>query len=165
MTDCSNYCQSAQQDRDYCRLHNGCHEGYRQACPFEHSFHSRGGWNINSDAELGILIKCNGSIEFRIRCDGCGRESSGIPKIIVNKLISAGMVVCWTRVQSSGTVCTVTGCDRTDVEYHHFAPVNTFPDADNWPYLPLCVMHHHYWHQTMDGYRWNAKTASFELQP
>lgn len=165
MTDCPDYCRSDQQNRQYCRLQRGCVRKHRDPCPLEHSRSFGGGaWNITADTELGTLFKRNGTAEFRVRCTGCGAESSGIGNTIANRLMARGVTVTWTRTEPSDHTCSVLGCQRTDVEWHHFAPRNVFHDADNWPYMPLCVSHHRQWHRTMDGYRWNAKAPQLNIE-
>jgi hypothetical protein len=134
-------------------------------CPFGHPT-----WNstlkqwIFPEArtfELGGTIKANGIIAFRVRCVGCGNTSGEIKKKDFIALVERGVNYTWTRdnyAHADAGVCQVRGCGRLDVEMHHFAPQNMFPDADNWPYLPLCKTHHRLWHTTMDGYKFQAKT-------
>lgn len=122
--------------------------------------------------ELGGVIKTNGMLAFKIRCVGCGKTSSELKKTDFLHLCERGIPYTWTRdtyAHADTHVCQVKGCGSTDIEWHHFAPRNTFPDADNWPYLPICREHHRQWHLTMDGYRfqaakdaepWHGKAAS-----
>lgn len=51
-------------------------------------------------------------------------------------------------------------CGAPEIECHHWAPQNTFEDADSWPIGLLCRTCHHEWHARMDGYRWNAVRAA-----
>lgn len=115
--------------------------------------------------ELGGVIKTNGSIAFKVRCVGCGKTSGEIKKADFLYLVERGTPYTWTRdtyAHADSHICQVKSCGRTDIEWHHFAPRNTFPDADEWPYLPLCREHHRLWHVTMDGYRFQAKAESIE---
>lgn len=142
-------------------LTRGCSRRALTACPQEHSRAlGNGNWYIDAHAELGTYIKCNGSITYAVRCHYCGSESSSINKAIVNGLISRGRAILWERNEIGDVACVVRNCTEPGYEYHHFAPCNTFPDADDWPHLPLCRPHHQYWHQMMDGYRWSKPTVS-----
>lgn len=110
--------------------------------------------------EIGGIIKANGVISFRARCLGCGRMTTELKKSDIPRLIDRGIRYAFTRetyAKADNHLCQVKGCGRTDIEWHHFAPRNMFPDADDWPYLPLCRTHHRLWHTTMDGYRFQAK--------
>lgn len=130
-------------------------------CPNDHAEKTLGLWRFPETIELGGLIKTNGQLEFRVRCLGCGTESPGIGNANFRRLLARGVSYSWTRgkyAKNDSHLCQVRGCTATDVEWHHFAPRNTFlSEADDWPYLPLCRRHHRYWHQMMDGYRWNSK--------
>lgn len=47
-----------------------------------------------------------------------------------------------------GFPCVVDGCDKTESEWHHFAPYHLFGvDADKWPAGYLCKQHHQQWHR------------------
>lgn len=120
----------------------------------------RGNWNIAPDAELGIYIKCNGSITYAVRCGFCGEQSSSIPKKLFSELVNSGRKVMWHRNEIGEVRCVVRNCNEPGYEYHHFAPQNVFPDFDDWPYEPLCHKHHEYWHQSMDGYQWHSPRRS-----
>jgi hypothetical protein len=45
--------------------------------------------------------------------------------------------------------CEYHGCERTDTEYHHWAPRHLFTDAEDWPGSYLCGEHHPHWHRIM----------------
>jgi len=130
----------------------------------EHSVpRGNGGWYIAPDSKLGIHVLCNGAITFAVRCGFCGQQSSSINKAVVGKLCSVGHEVTWIRDDRDADVqCVVRKCTERGYEYHHFAPRNTFPDADDWPCEPLCHKHHEYWHQMMDGYRWSSPRLAHE---
>lgn len=136
-------------------------------CPVEHSRPTNRGWWFSDDIEIGVLIKSNGVQEHRVRCTLCGRESSGIGKRNYEYLTLRGFIPTWCRTDEKLDTlrCVVNGCTQTGFEMHHFAPRNIFHDSDDWPYLPLCRMHHQHWHQMMDGYRWNRKAPQLNTEP
>ena len=44
--------------------------------------------------------------------------------------------------------CAVKGCDRSDVELHHYAPRALFDEeCEEWPTGYLCTVHHDDWHK------------------
>lgn len=113
--------------------------------------------------ELGAVVKGNGMLAFKVRCVGCGKTSGELKKADFLALVERGVLYTWTRdayAHADTHVCQVRGCGRKDTELHHFAPRNMFPDADNWPVLPLCRDHHRMWHTTMNGYRFQGITAT-----
>lgn len=57
--------------------------------------------------------------------------------------------------------CSVTGCDRRDTEFHHYAPQHLFDNADSWATGYLCSVHHREWHEkTKTGYFAKKKVTS-----
>jgi hypothetical protein len=159
--ECPDWCRSANELHEYCMLQSGCKTGARYKCPHKHAQPmGKRRWFIPEDSRLGTHIKVNGVLTYKMRCSHCGVESSPIPNEQARYLMSAGFEVEWARNETEPAVaCCVTGCTNTGYEWHHFAPRNTFPDAEDWPVEKLCVTHHRYWHQMMDGYRWNAKAS------
>lgn len=157
---CPDYCDAYRDFRPYCRLRNGCKAGHLDTCPLVHTTPSVNGWQFTESIELGALIKRNGVVEYRVRCTGCGTESSGIGNNNFRLLLARGLEFTWFRQENNDSQlrCSHKTCTRDGIEWHHIAPRNTFPDADDWPILPLCRFHHQHWHQMMDGYRWNTKT-------
>jgi len=118
-------------------------------CPLQHSVKVDGVWQFAPGIELGQTHKINGTTSHKIRCIGCG-HTNPIKQHDANILQSRGYTIAFTILPTGidGSVCQVAGCGRTDTELHHFAPRSLFPDADNWPVLPLCVEHHLAWHNT-----------------
>lgn len=105
------------------------------------------------------FIKSNGAINYELVCtvNGCRFTSSPIPARAAESLI-AKLPNLADRHSESTHVCCYAGCTSTQVEWHHFAPSNTFgAEADNFPIQPLCRAHHQHWHQLMDGYQWRRK--------
>lgn len=100
--------------------------------------------------QLGAVIQTNGIPAYRVRCVGCGKESGEIKRSEALTLIAAGVQYVWTRepyAHNDTHMCGVKGCNRTDVEWHHWAPRSIFKkEADNWPVTPLCVACHKRWH-------------------
>ena len=112
------------------------------------------------------FIKSNGAVNYELVCmtSGCRFKSSPIPSDAAATLVIAQKLpVLETRyADKSGHVCCYDGCESTSVEWHHFAPRNTFGgEADRFPIHPLCPDHHRHWHRTMDGYRWTKSSALF----
>lgn len=132
-------------------------------CTVKHSASSSGVWFIHPDALLGTYRQASGDIKYRLACHACEKESSDLPTALARNMLEQGADLQWHR-ESPLTVyepCVYRGCVNPRTEYHHFAPSNTFGrEADNWPTLPLCRVHHEQWHKTMDGYRWNAKRVA-----
>lgn len=47
-----------------------------------------------------------------------------------------------------GPPCDVRGCENRGTEVHHVAPRHLFGDnADSWPTINLCKLHHDEWHK------------------
>ena len=146
--------------------------GRRSCPPMRHIHTSPAGWHVPDEQSftLGIVIKRNAVVDYKARCIYCGERSSTLPKKLAEKLLSAGHEVEWVRdhlndssshidryIQYPRFKCCVRGCGEPGYEFHHFAPSNTFRDADLWPVLPLCRNHHTDWHRRMNGYQWNRK--------
>ena len=54
--------------------------------------------------------------------------------------------------------CMVTGCQRHDTEWHHFAPRALFGDeADDYQQAWLCQYHHDRWHQITKTGKWTKR--------
>lgn len=104
----------------------------------------------------GYIYQANGTqMAFR-RCWHCGSMTGeGIGAVPRGGTIHD---VCLRDNRSTQPCqrCTAT----VGTEYHHWAPRNTFPDADQWPGAWLCRSCHRLWHRTMDGYRWHARAAT-----
>lgn len=104
------------------------------------------------------LIKSNGATNYEFVCtvQGCRWKSSPIPNELA-EVASKTLPVLEPRrsAYAATSRCGYLGCESTEVEWHHYAPYNTFGrEADNYPVLPLCRQHHRHWHETMDGYQW-----------
>lgn len=108
------------------------------------------------------FIKANGGISYELVCMtvGCKFKSSPIPSAAAPHLTARLPVFEDRYTESNGHVCCYHGCGSTHIEWHHFAPRNTFGrEADNYPVAPLCPKHHRQWHATMDGYQWRRRSA------
>jgi hypothetical protein len=102
------------------------------------------------------FIKSNGAINYELVCtvNGCRFKSSPIPSVSAEHL-GEKLPMLEERYNHSGHACCYDGCESTAIEWHHFAPRNTFGmEADRFPVGPLCRDHHQHWHRTMDGYKW-----------
>lgn len=117
-------------------------------------------WRISSTDELGLVVQGNGQPKYYLHCPRCGHSSSQIPKHVANHLLTKGMRPTRTRHNDPMNYpgCSYRDCPNPGRHWHHTSPRNTFTDYANWPVIPFCEQHHTLWHQTMDGYRWNART-------
>lgn len=106
------------------------------------------------------FIKSNGVTTYELVCttNGCRFKTSAIPSAGAQRLIGKLPMVDARHTSASTHTCGYLGCDSTEIEWHHYAPRNTFGyEADSYPCLPLCRAHHRHWHQMMDGYRCHAR--------
>lgn len=134
-----------------------------QNCHLEHSMKRDGIWRRGADEEPGEIICSNGTTQVKMRCNNCGSKSGALPYATIHAWGITQADCTWkvTNEPYEHEPCVIVGCGLTPVEYHHFAPRNTFgSEADNWPVLPLCVAHHREWHRRMDGYRWHRKSVA-----
>lgn len=105
----------------------------------------------------------NGRPQIKARCRSCGTLSGALPH---NLIVLWGLKLSdftWEQVNSPANYdpCSVYGCQADGVEYHHFAPRNTFGlEAEDWPVMPLCREHHTEWHKRMNGYLWNRRSIA-----
>ena len=101
-------------------------------------------------AVTGYIITRSGSQQAQRRCLECGagpHHAGNAPRG------SQYLDICFADHRDN-TTCE--HCGSLDgVELHHYAPRNTFPDADNWATGYLCRPCHHLWHRTMNGYLWH----------
>jgi hypothetical protein len=119
----------------------------------------QGEWDPGSASKLITWSTSRSLIFYKFLCSGCGFTTGPLPHAYVEKLLSEGWRIAadlsyeekWGP--SPERVCSYAECERIAVDDHHFAPQNTFDDADSWPVLPLCRHHHEMWHSKMDGYR------------
>ena len=103
----------------------------------------------------GWIRKSNGDQQPAKRCLFCGAVSACGP------VRRGDPIDDWCLRDNVDRSEPCARCGSTDgTELHHWAPRNTFPDANAWPTSYLCRDCHHAWHRTMDGYRWHAKAAS-----
>lgn len=136
--------------------------GVEILCKQPHSGKLDGKWHYSPGSKLGLLIQGNGVETYYLYCPVCGQKTGHIPKTMSAKLLAGGHLP--ERVHVNTPIdyppCSYRGCQQPGKDWHHFAPRNTFIDADNWPVMPLCQDHHRTWHQEMDGYLWTAKTVA-----
>lgn len=114
------------------------------------------------------FIKVNGIVNYELVCTttGCKFKSTPIPSAAARNLIARLPTLADRNAETRGHVCCYYGCESTRVEWHHFAPRNTFgQEAHNYPIQPLCREHHQHWHRTMDGYRWQDKSDNRQTPP
>lgn len=127
-------------------------------CPYAHTGAPDRVWVRGDETRVEVVAKRNGVIDVKLRCDNCGRLTGTLPRDVVWEWLNPfGPMIL--RASDLSEPCVVAGCESRSIEWHHFAPRNTFPDADDWPVLPLCRPHHVQWHRQMDGYRWHATTG------
>lgn len=101
----------------------------------------------------GFIIKHNGTRQAYRRCHECGYMTG--PKLGPVKRGTPIFNICLRDLRSTEPC---EHCGEVDgVELHHWAPRNTFSDADAWPTAWLCRLCHHHWHNKMDGYQWHRK--------
>lgn len=133
----------------------------RPVCQMEHAGKRDGKWHRGWLTAIGAVITRNGNIQYKGRCIGCGYTSGPLPTALARLWLN-GSEVAWLKVNDPATYeeCVVIDCAQPGVDRHHFAPRNTFVDADKWPVLPLCREHHFYWHERMNGYRWHARRSA-----
>jgi hypothetical protein len=116
---------------------------------------------LHFEGHHGLTILCrNGAHQVHIVCNTCGHRSGPLPKELWPEILKCDEVKIKDNTRDDHYPdCTVEKCTELGMEYHHFAPVNTFGrnEADRWPISPLCKEHHRFWHSTMNGYRYNAK--------
>ena len=110
----------------------------------------------HSTTVTGYIVTRSGSHQVQRRCllCGCGPTKAGhVPRG------GSYLDICLADKRDD-TTCE--HCGSLDgVELHHYAPRNTFPDADNWATGHLCRPCHQLWHRTMNGYLWRrAKRPS-----
>jgi hypothetical protein len=106
-------------------------------------------------------INGNGAHVVVERCPKCGRNPHpGKPFLPIKDYKWETLPLIEDRTKNSEP-CAVKGCERTDTEYHHFAPRHIFGLAcDDWPGAWICMKHHREWHM-------KTKTGSYapKLQP
>lgn len=112
------------------------------------------------------FIKSNGVTNFELVCTvrGCRFNTSPIPNAAAEQLLERLPILPTRYASQVGRhTCCYDGCDSTEIEWHHFAPRNTFGiESERFPIHPLCREHHRYWHQTMDGYRWHRRNGQWQ---
>lgn len=116
-------------------------------------------WNCertcdHSTTVTGYIITRSGAQQVQRRCllCGCGPTKAGhVPRG------GSYLDICLADKRDDTTCEHCGGLDG--VELHHYAPRNTFPDADNWATGYLCRPCHHLWHRTMNGYLWHRPSS------
>ena len=107
--------------------------------------------------EFRKTIMQNGQVSIGAYCLKCKRlatKETCIPKRRFSERQIAEMAIEHDYSRHDN-VCSVRGCGRRDVEWHHFAPRSLFNgSADDWPAGWLCGKHHREWHE-------RTKTGSF----
>lgn len=118
-------------------------------------------WVLGKGERTEVIIH-RGGIQVKRRCITCNTIVGPIPKQAVWEWFGdLGTPLIRAGYNEAYPDCSHRNCTEPGVDYHHFAPWNTFgSDADNWPVMPLCRSHHVEWHQRMDGYRWHKKAVS-----
>lgn len=118
-------------------------------------------WVLGGANEVTEVITTRRQIVVKRLCQNCGTRSGAIPKqAVLEWMAELGNPLPRTGDLSPYPPCSYRGCSGGGEDMHHFAPRNTFKDADDWPVLPLCRTHHVEWHTRMDGYRWHKKGAA-----
>lgn len=127
-------------------------------CDGPHAEKRDGRWRYpQGRTAIRKFVKLNGSINYELVCtiNGCRFRSSPIPSAAAATLTRKLPVLETRYADQSDATCCYQGCDSSAIEWHHFAPRNTFgEESDRYPVQPLCRDHHRHWHQVMDGYRW-----------
>ena len=125
-----------------------------EPCIAPHTTKVNGIWQQGQENQIEVVTSSNGVIVVKLRCT-CGQLSGALPRDVVWEWLDPfGPVVF--RSNEGAETCVIEGCTSIFIEWHHFAPRNTFREqADDWPVLPLCRPHHVEWHSRMDGYQWH----------
>jgi hypothetical protein len=127
-------------------------------CDGPHAEINNGKWRYPlGRTAIRKFIKSNGALNYELVCTthGCRFHSSPIPNKAAEQLVKKLPALADRNSTTSTDTCCYIGCDSTAVEWHHFAPYNTFgAEADRFPVMPLCQPHHRSWHSQMDGYQW-----------
>jgi hypothetical protein len=133
----------------------------RGYCAGPHPEIHEGKWRYpKGRTALRRFIKTNGAVNYELVCtiEGCRFKSSPIPSAGALPLAAILPVLVDRHSDPKVTHCCYHGCESTQVEWHHFAPYNTFGvEANNFPVQPLCREHHRHWHVKMDGYQWRQR--------
>jgi len=132
---------------------------HRGHCDGPHAEKRDGKWRYpQGSTAIRKFVKSSGAVTHELVCtiEGCRFHTSPIPNSAAQALLQKLPVLETRSSEPTGDTCSYMGCESTDIEWHHFAPRNTFADADHYPVMPLCRWHHHSWHQAMNGYQWQA---------
>jgi hypothetical protein len=93
-------------------------------------------------AALGKIRCSNGSIQYKAYCLECGGKGANFPYSDVEGLDESR--IPFLREHD---VVPCERCGSTEgSEYHHWAPVHLFEDAEDWPKSYLCRKCHLEWH-------------------
>lgn len=134
--------------------------GLRETCTEWHCEKNPGGiWSRGTADAYGLVYSGTGVPAPKAECRKCGARSGAIPYDVFKTWNIKPEQIEWviSHHTANNVECVVVDCERIDVEWHHFAPRNTFgSDAEMWPCLPVCRGHHREWHQRMDGYHWHS---------
>jgi len=130
-------------------FHHGDSCPIHKECPLEHSIKMLGQWRFAPAITVGVLVKTNGSVAYKIRCIGCG-DTKVIKQHEANILMKRGYGIGFVSLPTGidSNICQVRGCGSTITEKQHWAPQAIFgKEANDWPTSPLCPAHHREWHQ------------------
>jgi hypothetical protein len=130
-------------------------------CLVPHTRKVNGTWTRGGETQVEIVTTVNGRLEIKLRCSNCRWLTGAIPDLTARAWGLDKLEGRIYRDNSTTVECIVLTCSSTLIEYHHFAPRNTFgEEADDWPILPVCRDHHTEWHTRMDGYQWHRKRSA-----
>lgn len=103
------------------------------------------------EIEMRRTVNQNGRVQVGPYCRGCGRRPfPGRPFVSASQFTPeqiAAMPLA-EDYRNPDLTCAVCGCERSDVEWNHYAPRALFgSEADRWPAGWLCTDHHEEWHK------------------
>ena len=106
----------------------------------------------NHCGNAGVIyrqINGNGNIVIVERCPVCRTNTRPKTPFLPKKdFENIDDLPLWEDYQVDSEPCSVRGCDRTDTEWHHFAPRHLFGhECEDWPGAWLCMHHHKMWHK------------------
>ena len=106
--------------------------------------------NCQQEAEFSKMIASDGAIHVITFCFNCNSivwhngQRYAYPKSSFTKEEIETLPIAIDYGKRN--LCEYEGCNRTDVQWHHFGPQSVVPDSDDWPGAWLCRAHHATWH-------------------
>jgi hypothetical protein len=102
----------------------------------------------DADVELVIVVCGNSVNQFKFVCQGCGAKSGPVSHRSLPEPWRELATIIQINERIPTPPCERCGSDD-DTQYHHMAPRELFPDAEEWPGVYLCQPCHTRYHQIM----------------